>query len=364
MNKLKLIFLISFLLTGLSLSQHNTISGIILDSETNEGLFNVNVFLNGTTLGTVSNKSGEFLLSNISPGKYTLVISMIGYQVYKKDLIVNKNVELNIELNQTSYEIDEVSILDEEDEEWQEQFTLFKKTFLGTSNNSKYCEIENKEIIDFHYNKNEKLFYAKANDWLKIKNLALGYRLYFNLFEYKLSRSGAVKYSGEVRFEELNENENKEDFDWPQNRLKTFNGSIRHFLVSLKQNILEQEGFRTFETDSPSWDNLRDKQLFNIELNKNVSLFSEFENELYADTHVMVVYQNEPEEWRYYEFRKYSGSYLNKILEEQTSWFWLPYSYVSFDDFGVISSNASNIKLYGYWAWERVADILPFNYLP
>jgi hypothetical protein len=361
---LLLLFFPNFLFS--QLEKTYSISGAVYDSENEEPLFNVNVFLNGTTLGTASNRNGEFVIENIPAGKYTLVLSIIGFEVHKVDILISGDYNTVIELNPVAYTINEVSILDEENEEWQKQYKLFERTFLGTSENSKYCDIENKEIIDFHYNTEDKQFYAKASDWISIVNYSLGYRLYFYLNDYSLSRTGAIKYSGEVRFEELSESENIEGFDWENKRLDAFKGSLKHFLISVKNGKYLEEGFSTFETESPNWKYLKEEQLFNIDMNKNVSMSneSEFETNLFASKHIMIKYKNKPEEWKYYEHRTYRGSKLDKILDEQISWFWLPHTYTVFDNYGNISSGVTSIKLYGYWAWQRVADMLPFNYLP
>ena len=41
-----------------------------------------NVALMGTTSGTVTDEEGNYRLSNIKPGRYTLVFSYLSYQDY------------------------------------------------------------------------------------------------------------------------------------------------------------------------------------------------------------------------------------------------------------------------------------------
>ncbi len=55
------------------------IIGKITDAETGEPLPGANVMLENTTLGAATNSAGEFLILNISPGSYTLLVKMMGY---------------------------------------------------------------------------------------------------------------------------------------------------------------------------------------------------------------------------------------------------------------------------------------------
>ena len=55
-----------------------SVSGRIVDSATREPLAGASVYCQNTTLGTTTNKEGEFVLS-LKPGGYDLVISFTGY---------------------------------------------------------------------------------------------------------------------------------------------------------------------------------------------------------------------------------------------------------------------------------------------
>lgn len=77
-----------FLLTGIfiflsasSFSQRSgKITGRIIEGSNNEALPYANVTLKGTSLGAVTDNDGLFILSNVSPGNYTVVLMFIGYQ--------------------------------------------------------------------------------------------------------------------------------------------------------------------------------------------------------------------------------------------------------------------------------------------
>lgn len=57
-----------------------SIAGRVMSESDHEGVAGVRVFLQGTVRGVSTGAQGEFRLAEISPGTYTLVFSMIGYQ--------------------------------------------------------------------------------------------------------------------------------------------------------------------------------------------------------------------------------------------------------------------------------------------
>ncbi len=95
MPKIVLIILLNFPLLIYSQSEYK---GRIIDANTKQGLQYVNVYIKGTTLGTVSNIYGEFQIN--VPKSYkndTLICSIMGYQSKKipiNTLGVNTEIQL------------------------------------------------------------------------------------------------------------------------------------------------------------------------------------------------------------------------------------------------------------------------------
>ena len=89
------------------------IAGKVIDATTKEPLIGANVILNGTSLGASTDIDGEYYIINISPGVYSVSVSMVGY---KKNVSENIRVQIdlttkvNIELVQTTVQIDEVVV--------------------------------------------------------------------------------------------------------------------------------------------------------------------------------------------------------------------------------------------------------------
>ena len=89
-----LLAVISSNLLGLS------VSGTVLDSDTNEPLGNVNISIIGTDSGTTTNYLGEFKLDDIENDIQEISFSLIGYKNYSKELSskkVSKNFTIQLE---------------------------------------------------------------------------------------------------------------------------------------------------------------------------------------------------------------------------------------------------------------------------
>jgi hypothetical protein len=92
------------------------IAGKVIDAATREPLVGANVTIVGTMMGNSTNADGEFFIINIPPGKYSVRISMIGYEaVIKKDavVIVDQTTRVDANLNSTNIEGKEVVIIAE-----------------------------------------------------------------------------------------------------------------------------------------------------------------------------------------------------------------------------------------------------------
>ncbi len=59
------------------------IIGAVHDAESGEALIGFSVYLEGTTTGAKTDMDGRYVIKNITPGTYTLIVSGIGFQQYK-----------------------------------------------------------------------------------------------------------------------------------------------------------------------------------------------------------------------------------------------------------------------------------------
>ena len=84
-----LVRIVLFIFTSFGCYAQN-ITGKVLDSKTSEALPFANVFLNNTTIGTVTDTNGEFNLDVKESGNYELVFSYVGYESYKMKVVVGE----------------------------------------------------------------------------------------------------------------------------------------------------------------------------------------------------------------------------------------------------------------------------------
>ncbi len=84
------VILIVVLLIGQTLAgETGRIRGRVTDGKTGEPLIGANIVVEGTMLGAATDVKGEYLITNVPPGKQTLVVSYVGYQTQKKtDVLV------------------------------------------------------------------------------------------------------------------------------------------------------------------------------------------------------------------------------------------------------------------------------------
>jgi hypothetical protein len=110
--RLSITFLLLFL-TSLTFAQNGFIRGSVSDDATGEYLPGVTVFLEGTTLGTLTDLDGKFNLK-ATPGTYLVRISYISYEPLMISEVVVKNGEVtlldNLRLKEATIQLSEVTI--------------------------------------------------------------------------------------------------------------------------------------------------------------------------------------------------------------------------------------------------------------
>lgn len=74
---------------------YNNLSGNILDAKTGQRLPGASVYLNGSTKGTCSDLNGYYNLQNIPPGKYSLIISYLGYEKIKFPIELESQMKIS-----------------------------------------------------------------------------------------------------------------------------------------------------------------------------------------------------------------------------------------------------------------------------
>ena len=111
-----LLFLLASMTTALSVLANDAtdahIAGHVLDAHTQEHLSFVNVQVEGTALGCLTDESGHFYLKNLPEGELTIVFSMMGYETEKRTVTLRRDtlIEMNVAIAETSFMIDNVVV--------------------------------------------------------------------------------------------------------------------------------------------------------------------------------------------------------------------------------------------------------------
>ena len=107
-KKLFTLFLIAFI-PIYTFSQYS-ISGVITDQSTKETLVGASISIQNTFFGVYSNTKGFYTFKNLKAGKYEFKFSYLGYKTIIKEIDLNSELTINIELEKTSFMTDEVVV--------------------------------------------------------------------------------------------------------------------------------------------------------------------------------------------------------------------------------------------------------------
>jgi hypothetical protein len=242
---------ISSILLSMCCFAQYTISGRVIGQADTKAVANASVFLSNATIGSLTDANGTFKLTNVKPGKYDLVVSIVGFDPYNQTIIINDiNIDLQtITIYPKTIGIGEVKIKAGagKDPDRSRYYEWFKGEFLGTSDLAKECKILNPELLDFSYDGANSLLNASSVDFLVIENNALGYRIKYLLKNFALNfaedGTRAFSYSGSVLFEAMKGSPGQQK-EWQRRRQEVYEGSQVHFLRSAMEDNMEQDGFR------------------------------------------------------------------------------------------------------------------------
>jgi len=106
---------ILFLITHLG-AQSTIISGFISDSSSGEALIGANVILQETGQGMATDMNGYYVIQDILPGDYVLMVSYVGFSLRKEKLTITEgeSIKLNIALLEEVVELSQVEVTAEQ----------------------------------------------------------------------------------------------------------------------------------------------------------------------------------------------------------------------------------------------------------
>ena len=225
--------LILMLLYGFSFGQ--IINGTV-ETENGNPISNVNVYIDGSKIATLSTADGSFSIDIQNQKNGTLVFQKDTYE--SKSIAINTLIgkKIKVVLNKFK-EIDEIVLIPYTEEAYRTYIRYFLEEFLGFDQEN--VKIKNQRTLKFSYDKKNKILKVKAPKTLIIINKNLGYEIQYNLISFETDfNNHSVSYAGSSFFKEISQKNIVKE-----NRMDAYSGSLMHFLRSVYQKNTAQEGF-------------------------------------------------------------------------------------------------------------------------
>lgn len=334
-----------FSLTAAAQNFNCSVEGKVISQSSGKPLENVNVFITNTVWGTTTNKEGYFKIKSLPFGNLTVAASMVGYKSKTASIILKEreNLEVNFNLEEKSYETNQVLVTGKVPKDWAKNLKVFKKYFLGDGPNADECKILNPEVINLTKTVSGDLT-ANSSQPIMIINNALGYKVRCELDNFEWNKENSTfQYAIKSYYTELKDSMGNLESKWTKNRDATYYGSITDFIKSLMDNTYQEEGFRVYKLPLSKY-NPANKSFY--ELDKPV--IKKINNN-YAELN-----------FKGYLRVEYDSDTNHKT---EVSWIKLSFPDVLVDKFGYEVVPYS-ITAFGYWAYSGFANMLPKYYNP
>ena len=363
--KKTIVFFSVFFLSAIAFAQSLSfnITGKVIDAVTKAPMQGASVFAQNTTVGTASDAAGVFSLW-LNNGGYDLAISFTGYETYSKRISTADAADKNmvIELKQKEKALEEVAIRssNEVKDGWVKYGDFFIENFIGKTPNSQRCVIKNKDALKFYFSKKRNRLKVLASVPIEIENPALGYTIKYTLdsFVYDYG-TAATFFTGYPLFEEMQTTDAAQTATWHEARMKAYKGSILHFMRSVYNKNLQEEGFEIqFLVKNNSVGTAIQLENFYGALN-----FSKDDS-----TRIVEISPNQPDVAVLYKKEEPAAAYLLQY-EDAPKKFQLsvinitPSQNIAIEQNGFYYDQNDMIAT-GYWAWEKAGDMLPYDFKP
>jgi CarboxypepD_reg-like domain len=360
--KKSILFLLTAFYAITTFSQSGyTISGKIIDEATKQPLQGASVFAENTTIGTATNDQGFFTL-RLPGGGYSIAVTFTGYQTETKRVTAGDagNSEMVIEIKKKEKALEEfvVKSTSEVADGLEKYGEFFLENFIGKTTNSKQCYIKNKEVLKFFYYRRTKRLKILATAPLEIVNDALGYTVKYQLDSFVHEYNTQVSlYTGNPLFQEMQSGDQAQVEKWNAARKVAYNGSILHFMRSMYQKKLKEEGFEIqFIVKNNDKETAVPLKNFYGAVNYNMDDSSKMVDIFPRQKEVAVIYKNEGSSDLYIQTTPDASSKFQLSVLS-----FLPEESLNIEQNGFYFEQ-NDITITGYWAWEKAGDMLPYNY--
>jgi hypothetical protein len=377
--------------------QKFVLTGTIKDKN-DEVLPGASVYVSGFKIATSTNANGQFTLS-LPSGNYDFLIQMIGFKSQNKSIVIeNKNIKVDFILEENNITLNEVVVRPDPDRE--KYIAFFLDFFIGTTPNAAKCKVLNPSVLNVFYDKELKTLNVDCTEFLEIENTALGYKIKYliNDFIYNY-RTSIVFYEGSPYFEDLKGSKNRQA-RWAKARETAYYGSPQHFFKSLYGDNATANGYNLYKLKrvdqidknevTPSSSDKKQLTLkksngtdsllvlkSNQTFKKQISLldtalvgtdtlvhtYNSFIKYINFEDLLMVDYTLEKQNPNTQDNYRSNISLLPKFKSHQISLINILIRPVYFYQNGTVY-NPRSMLYENNWAWEKVADSVPMDYVP
>jgi len=240
---------IGFLVTvSIILEAQQVITGRITDASDGIPVPGASIFITNSTIGTTSDKSGNYSLTYGGTGSFEIAVSHIGFQAVFHEIDVPQSFhqfDAALEIN----ELQEVVVSAPKNFK-QRDVDLFWRTVLGEKPSKNGMQVLNPEKVYYFVN-SDRVLKASCKEPIEIINHRTGYRIRYVLqsFQHDYRSNGTVFY-GKPYFQELTPSNNRQKNLWEKNRQAVYRISFNRFLRALYRGQIHEEGFLLAKKDA------------------------------------------------------------------------------------------------------------------
>jgi hypothetical protein len=357
----KILLSASLILIWNSFAIAQIINGTICDYNTKLPVSDINVYLDGTSIGTKTDLQGRFTLTVRSAINTKLVISHITYQ----PTIIDNPFD---GVPDTLYIKEKVTVLNEivitpDGFSRTQKIKAFREQFLGMSKAAKSCVILNEDDIQFTINQLTGKFSASSEKPIEVVNNFLGYQIAFLLIDFwvEYPKNTPSLDNDWVRrsffavhsvFTDLKPNSKS----FKKRRDNVYELSSDYFFKSMANDFLVENKFVMFNKALP----IEYKQYFSIKDTSHFKMISIIEDED-MDVSSLSRQRIDKGEKSFYSGPKLSGKF--SVLydkKNQSDIYFLTDSFLV-DRYGNVNPS-DQIVFTGQFGENRAGDMLPLDY--
>lgn len=368
------------------------ISGVVRDIETKLPLHGASIFAPQTTNGGATDETGLFAFT-LMEGQTQVIISFIGYEgvIAPANAFSDTDKTNIVYLTPIINNLKEMVIKKISAKQREKYMEIFNREFIGLGKIAEKTKILNPEVLQFDMNKENTLMTVTADVPIQMVNEKTGYHISYDLvyFESKVlteeHNQKLTTYFGYPFFKDIVTEKKLNAKEVAKTRLKCYEGSTMHFIRSLYNGTMDEDGFtakkftRERNPKYPSQDsinrmvdNFRRKKIsfphlpikykivYDQAYSKVHQLVFERENKkyFYFSDFLSVIYRKAKEDSKYVEYyhqmaTDFQTSQL-KLLEDSPIEIYADGNYAS----------ADRLANFGYMGWKKMGEMLPFDYQP